>query len=127
MVAAVIVSRHIWRRNHMPGGIYITIRLLVAALAASLARSPPEPIRPRDRELTCSGWPSTLPCCSRLRLEHVMCCGSFAPPNESLAELREAEVARAALEERMRLSRELHDGLTRTSGWPSSRSAGSVP
>ena len=112
MVAAVIVSRHIWRRDHMPSGIYITIGLLVAALALILgtfaAGTHPGPVTAAD--LLWLAFDVALLLAVEAGARDVL--RQLRTANESLAELREAEMARAALEERMRLSRELHDGLT---------------
>lgn len=112
MVAAVIVSRRVWRRDHFPSGVFVTVGLLMAALALIVgtvsAGTHPGPVTAAD--LLWLGFDVALLLAVEAGARDVL--RQLRRANESLAELRDADVARAALEERMRLSRELHDGLT---------------
>lgn len=110
-VGAAAVSRRLWRRDRAVGEAYLALGLLVAAFAQLHAAIFP------------SAHPEQLGTADLLRLvfyvilyfgiqaeaEAVM--NELRTANESLARLRDAEGERAALEERARLSRELHDGL----------------
>jgi signal transduction histidine kinase len=110
-LGAAAVSRRLWRRDGAVGEAYLALGLLVAAFAQLHAAIFP------------SAHPEQLGTADVLRLvfyvilyfgihaeaEAVM--NALRTANESLARLRDAEVERAALEERARLSRELHDGL----------------
>ena len=112
MLAAVIVSRRVWRREHLPSGAFITVGLLLAALALVVgtvaAGTHPGPVTAAD--LLWLGFDVALLLAVEAGARDVL--RQLRSAHESLAELRDADVARAALEERMRLSRELHDGLT---------------
>ena len=112
MFAAVIVSRRVWRRDQLPSGAFITVGLLLAALALVVgtvaAGTHPGPVTTAD--LLWLGFDVALLLAVEAGARDVL--RQLRSANESLAELRDADVARAALEERMRLSRELHDGLT---------------
>jgi signal transduction histidine kinase len=112
MLAAVIVSRRVWRRDNLPSGVFITVGLLMATFAlvvgALAAGTHPGPVTAAD--LLWLGFDISLLLAVEAGARDVL--RQLHSANESLAELREADVARAALEERIRLSRELHDGLT---------------
>jgi signal transduction histidine kinase len=110
-VGAAAVSRRLWRRDRAVGEAYLALGLLVAAFAQLHAAFFP------------SAHPEQLGTADLLRLAFyvILFLGiqaetgavmkALRTANESLAHLRDAEVDRAALEERARLSRELHDGL----------------
>jgi signal transduction histidine kinase len=112
MLAAVVVSRRVWRRDNLPSGVFVTVGLLMATLAlvvgALAAGTHPGPVTAAD--LLWLGFDIALLLAVEVGARDVL--RQLRTANETLAGLREAEVARAALEERMRLSRELHDGLT---------------
>jgi len=112
MIAAVIISRRLWRRDHLPSGAFVTIGLLMAALALVVgtvaAGTHPGPVTAADALWLC--FDIALLLAVEAGARDVL--RELRSANESLAELRAADVARAALEERVRLSRELHDGLT---------------
>ena len=110
-LGAALVSRRLWHRDRAVGDAYLALGLLVAGFAQLHAAIFP------------SAHPEQLGTADLLRLvfylilffgiqaeaEAVM--KALRTANESLARLGDAEVERAALEERARLSRELHDGL----------------
>jgi|BarGraNGADG00212_2_1021979.scaffolds.fasta_scaffold01606_2 signal transduction histidine kinase len=110
-LGAAAVSRQLWRRDGAIGDAYLALGLLVAAFASLHAA------------FFTSAHPRQLGTADLLRLvfyvilffgiqaEAGAVMKALRRANESLGRLRDAEVERAALEERARLSRELHDGL----------------
>jgi signal transduction histidine kinase len=110
-LAAALVVRRLWRRDRSIADAYLAFGLVIAAFA----------------ELLCVFYPSVHPeqmaTADLLRLVFyvVLLLGiragaraaleALQAANVSLERLRDVEVERAALEERARLSRELHDGL----------------
>ena len=112
MIVAVILCRRLWRRDQSLGDAYVAIGLLFAAFAlvvgATTPGTHPGPVTSAD--LLWLAFDIALLLAVQAEARTVL--GALRRANQSLAELREADVARAALEERARLSRELHDGLT---------------
>ena len=110
-IAAALVSRALWRRDRRIGDAWIASGLLFAAFAELHWAMYP------------SGHPGQVSTADLLWLSFFMALllgieaearamlARLKLTNVELAELREAEVGRAALEERARLARELHDGL----------------
>jgi signal transduction histidine kinase len=109
--AAAILCRTAWRRNHAVFDAWFAVALVFAGFAEILWAQYP------------SGHPGQVSIGDALRLAFflVLLVGLQAEARLSLARLREAnvelselrasELERAALEERARLARELHDGL----------------
>jgi signal transduction histidine kinase len=110
-LGAAAVSRELWRRDGIVGEAYLALGLVVAAFAQLHA------------VFFTSAHPQQLGTADLLRLAFyvILFVGiqaeawavlkALRTANDSLARLRDAEVERVALEERARLSRELHDGL----------------
>jgi signal transduction histidine kinase len=109
--AAALVCREMWRRDRSIGDAYVTFGLALAAFAQILgAMSPsthPGPVASGD--LLRMGFYLALLLAIEAEARSIL--GALRRANETLAQLRESEVERAALEERAWLSRELHDGL----------------
>ncbi len=108
---AAALTRHLYRREHDLGDGYLVIGLIFAAFAqVHLAWYPPI-------------WPGVVTAGDLLRLafdltlllgieaEARRMMRALLETNETLQRLRAAEADRAALEERTRVSREIHDGL----------------
>ena len=110
-LGAAAVGRQLWRRDGAVGDAYLALGLLVAAFAQLHAAFFPS-VHPGQL-----GTPDLL----RLAFYLILLIGiqaearavmkALRAANDSLARLRDAEVEHAALAERTRLSRELHDGL----------------
>ena len=110
-LAAAAVSRQLWRRDRVVGDAYLTVGLVVAAFAqvhsAFFPSVHPEQVSSAD--LLRLAFYLILFFGIQAEARAVM--KALLTANDSLARLRDAEGERAALEERARLSRELHDGL----------------
>jgi signal transduction histidine kinase len=108
---AAIVGRSVWRRDRAVGDAYVTIGVIIAAFAevhaAAFPSTHPGPVTSVD--LLRLAFAVVLLLAVEAEARRVM--GSLRVANATLERLRAAEVERAALEERSRLSRELHDGL----------------
>jgi signal transduction histidine kinase len=110
-LSAAVVGRQLWRRDGVAGDAYLALGLILAAFAQLHGAFFP------------SAHPGQVSTADLLRLafcvvlllgiqaEAWAVMGALRAANDSLSRLRAAEVERAALEERARLSRELHDGL----------------
>jgi signal transduction histidine kinase len=111
-LGSVIVSRRLWRRDGSIGDAYVSGALLFGAFALVLgAIAPgthPGPVTIAD--LLWLGFNIGLLLAVEAEARALL--GALRRANITLEELGAAEVARAGLEERSRLSRELHDGLT---------------
>jgi signal transduction histidine kinase len=110
-LAAASVSRQLWRRDGVVGDAYLALGLIVAAFAQLHGAFFPSahPVQLSTADLLRLGFYIVLFLGIQAEARAVM--GALRAANDSLARLRDAEVERAALEERARLSRELHDGL----------------
>jgi signal transduction histidine kinase len=110
-LAAAAVGRQLWRRDGAVGDAYLAFGLLVAAFAqlhaAFFTSAHPKQLGTAD--LLRLGFYLILFLGIQAEARAVM--KALRTANDSLARLRDAEGERAALEERARLSRELHDGL----------------
>ena len=118
--AGAYVSRALWRTDRAVIDGWIAVGLLFAGFAelhgTLYPSAHPGQVSTADLlRLACSvgllaGLASSLQSDQR----------ELREANAELGELRDAEVERAAVEERARLARELHDGLARNCGWQSS-------
>jgi signal transduction histidine kinase len=110
-LGAAVAARANWRRTQSIRDGYIALGLVVAALAqvsdTIIPGTHPGPVGMGDllRLLF------TLTLLLAIEAEARALLAAQRRTNQALAELRESEVVRAALEERAWLSRELHDGL----------------
>jgi signal transduction histidine kinase len=111
-IGAVVVYRRLWIRDRSVGDAFVTIGLLFAAFAMLIgsitAGSHPGPVTIADGLWLAFDVALLL----AVEAEARVILRALRETNTTLEELRAAEVARAGLEERVRLSRELHDGLT---------------
>lgn len=109
--AAAVVCRELWRRDRSIGDAYVTFGLVLAAFAQVFgAMSPgthPGPVTIGD--VPRIGFYLALLLAIEAEARSIL--GALWRANETLTRLRESEIERATLEERARLSRELHDGL----------------
>lgn len=109
--AAVVVSWRLWLRGREISDAYVTFGLTLAAFAqlhgVFSPSTHPGPVATGD--LLRLGFDVALLLAIEAGARSVMVALRVA--NEELVTLRESEVARATLEERAWLSRELHDGL----------------
>jgi signal transduction histidine kinase len=111
-LAAALLVRQVWRRDGFVSDAYLAFSLVIAAFAEVQGAFHP------------GAHPEQVATADLLRLVFyvVLLLGiqagarsvlvALRTANVSLERLRDVEVERAALEERTRLSRELHDGLT---------------
>ena len=108
---AALVCREIWHRDRSIGDAYVAFGLVLASFAQVFdAISPsthPGPVATGD--LLRLGFYIALLLAIEAEARSIMLVLRRA--NETLEQLRESEGARAALEERAWLARELHDGL----------------
>jgi signal transduction histidine kinase len=111
-VGAVVVYRRLWLRDRSVADAFVTVGLLFAAFAmaigASTAGSHPGPVTIADALWLAFDVTLLL----AIEAEARVILRALRQANATLEELRAVEVSKAALEERARLSRELHDGLT---------------
>jgi signal transduction histidine kinase len=109
--SAAVVCRELWRRDRSVGDAYVTFGLVLAAFGQLLgvitADTHPGPVTSGD-VLRLGFYLSLL---LAIEAEARSILGALRRANQTLAQLHESEVERAALEERALLSRELHDGL----------------
>ena len=110
-LAAAAVARQLWRRDGGVGHAYLSVGLVVAAFAQlhGMLFTSRHPDQLGTADLLWLGFSVVL--FLGIQAEAKANMAALRAANESLARLRDAEVDRAALEERARLSRELHDGL----------------
>ena len=111
-LGAVVVYRRLWRRDRSVADAFVTVGLLFAAFAmaigASTAGSHPGPVTIADAMWLAFDVTLLL----AIEAEARVILRALRQANTTLEELHAVEISRAALEERARLSRELHDGLT---------------
>jgi len=111
-LAAGLIFRQLWRRDRVMGDAYLALGLVIASLAqlqgALFPSRHPEQVGTADLLLLV--FYVTLLVWILAEARAVMV--ALRSANVSLERLRDADVERAAFEERARLSRELHDGLT---------------
>lgn len=109
--AAAWRTREVWRRDGAIGDRYIALGLVVAAFAqihgAAFPTTHPGPVSTADLLRLVFDVVLLL----AIEAEARVLLASLRRANLTLQELRDGEADRAALEERTRLSRELHDGL----------------
>lgn len=111
-LGAVVVYRRLWLRDRSVADAFVTAGLLFAgfamAIGASTAGSHPGPVTIAD--VLWLAFNVTL--LLAIEAEARVILRALRQANVTLEELHAVEMSRAALEERARLSRELHDGLT---------------
>jgi signal transduction histidine kinase len=111
-IGAVVLYRRLWIRDRSVGDAFVTIGLLFAAFAMLIGAitpgSHPGPVTIADVMWLAFDVALLL----AVEAEARVILRALRETNSTLEELRAAEVAKAGLEERVRLSRELHDGLT---------------
>jgi len=109
--AAALVVRRVWRRDRSVTDAYLALGLIVAAFAqvqcVFYPGAHPEQVASSDLLLLAFYVVLLL----GIRAGARAALEALQEANVSLERLRDVEVERAALEERARLSRELHDGL----------------
>ncbi len=111
-LAAVLLTRRLWQRDRSIAEAFVSVGLLFAAFALIVGAITPG-THPGPVTLADVLWFAfDVALLLAIEAEARAILATLRRANQSLEELREAEVARAALEERARLSRELHDGLT---------------
>ena len=111
-LGAVMVCRRLWARDRSIGDAFVSIGLLFAAFALLIgAVTPgthPGPVTVAD--LLWFAFDVALLLAVEAEARGLL--RALRQANSTLERLHAAEVARVGLEERARLSRELHDGLT---------------
>jgi signal transduction histidine kinase len=109
--AAAILARHLWLRDGAVGDKYIAFGLILAGFAqvhsAVFPGTHPGPVSSAD--VLRLGFDVVLLLAIEAEARAVM--SSLRSANRTMKELRAVEIDRAALDERARLARELHDGL----------------
>ncbi len=117
MIGAVLtmtageLCRRLWRRDHVVADAYLALGLIVASFAQIHEAAFPgvEPIRVASSDILWLFFGLML--VLAIEAEARRSLDELRRANETLERLRNAEADRAALEERTKLSRELHDGL----------------
>ncbi len=108
---AALLTRRLWLRDGSIGDAYVAIGLVFAAFgllqSAIFPSAHPQEVASGDLLWLVFGLALLL----AIQAEARDTLGALRRANETLERLRDSEVDRAALEERARLSRELHDGL----------------
>jgi signal transduction histidine kinase len=111
-IGAVVVCRRLWQRDRSIGDAFVALGLLFAAFALVIGAitpgSHPGPVTIADG----LWFAFDIALLLAVEAEARALLRALRHANTTLERLRDAEVSRAALEERARLSRELHDGLT---------------
>jgi signal transduction histidine kinase len=111
-IGAVVVCRRLWKRDRSIGDAFVALGLLFAAFALVIGAvtpgSHPGPVTIADG----LWFAFDITLLLAVEAEARALLRALRQANVTLERLRDAEVSRAALEERARLSRELHDGLT---------------
>jgi len=111
-LVAAFASRRVWRRNGLVGDHYLSLGLVLMAGAqfsdAVAPNTHPGPVATGDILRIACGLVLIL----AIEAQARDLLATQRRSNAELARLRVSETARAALEERARLSRDLHDGLT---------------
>ncbi|HSK52385.1 MAG TPA: sensor histidine kinase [Clostridia bacterium] len=111
-IGAVVACRRLWQRDRSIGDAFVAIGLLFAAFALVIGAltpgSHPGPVTIADG----LWFAFDIALLLAIEAEARALLRALRRANSTLEQLRDAEVSRAALEERARLSRELHDGLT---------------
>jgi signal transduction histidine kinase len=106
-----LVVRQLWRRNRIIGDAFLAFGLVLAAFAEAMCifypGAHPEQVALADLLLLAFSAVLLLGILAGVRATLV----ALRSAKVSLERLRAVEVERAALDERARLSRELHDGL----------------
>jgi len=108
---SALLARDLWCRDRAVADKYIAVGLVVAAFAQIMAAvypgTHPGPVSAAD--ILSLGFYVILLLAIESEARSVL--SSLRTANETLEQLRISEVERAAVDERARLSRELHDGL----------------
>jgi signal transduction histidine kinase len=111
-MGSVIVCRRLWRRDGSIAEAYVAAGLLFGAFALIIGAFTPG-THPGPVTVADGLWLGfNVALLLAVEAEARSLLGALRRANVTLEELRAAEVERAGLEERTRLSRELHDGLT---------------
>lgn len=108
---AALVCRHLWNRDHAVGVGYLALALVIASFAQLHAAlfSSVHPSQVATGDLL---WLfAEIVLLLAVQAETRSSLAALRTANVNLERLRRAEMDRAALEERARMSRELHDGL----------------
>ena len=110
-MAAAVVWYRLWRRDRSISHAYLTLGLIVASFAQLHTVLYPgiHPLQVSSGDLLWIAFGAILVLATQAESRTTL--AELRTANTALEELREVEVERAALEERARLSRELHDGL----------------
>jgi signal transduction histidine kinase len=111
MLVAAELSRRLWRRDHVIAGAYLALGLIVACFAQvhEVLFPNAESVHVATSDLLWLAFGLMLAVAIEAEARRTL--GDLRLANETLARLKDAEAERAALEERTKLSRELHDGL----------------
>jgi signal transduction histidine kinase len=110
-VVAAFFSRRLWRTSHKVGHAYLAFALILASAAQLHAAVFPN-IHPIQVSTADGLWLAfDLTILLGIEAESRFVLAAMRRTNGELARLRETELEHAAIEERNRLSRELHDGL----------------
>ncbi len=110
MVAAAVWYR-LWRRSRATSRAYLTLGLVIASFAQlhTVAYPGIHPIEVSSGDLLWLVFGAILVAAIEAEARDTL--AQLRAANTALEELREVDVERAGLEERARVSRELHDGL----------------
>ncbi len=110
-MAAAAVYHSLWHRDRARRDGYVALGLVLASFAQLHAALFPSihPVQVASSDLLWLAFEMTL--LLAIEAEEKATLRALRTANQALELLRDAEVDRAALEERTRLSRELHDGL----------------
>jgi len=110
-MAAAAVWYRLWRRNGSVSHAYLTLGLIIASFAQlhTVVYPAVHPLQVSSGDLLWLAFGAVLVLSAEAEARSTL--AALRNANSSLAQLREVEIERAALEERTRLSRELHDGL----------------
>ena len=110
-IVAAVVWYRLWRRDGAVSHAYVMIGLIIASFAQLHTVIWPalHPLQVSSGDLLWLAFGVVLILATEAGARTTL--AELRKANSSLEELREVEIDRAALEERTRLSRELHDGL----------------
>lgn len=110
-MAAAVVWYRLWQRDRTVSHAYLALGLIIASFAQLHTVLYPgiHPLQVSSGDLLWLAFGAIL--VLAIEAESRATLAELRTANSALEELREVDVERAALEERARLSRELHDGL----------------
>jgi signal transduction histidine kinase len=110
-LVAAELSRRLWRRDQVIAGAYLALGLIVACFAQvhEVLFPNAESVHVATSDLLWLAFGLMLAVAIEAEARRTL--GELRRANQTLERLKDAETERAALEERTKLSRELHDGL----------------